>query len=93
MDKLYKKISITLIFFAILSYFFGFYLGENSAGAGGYNGDLDDIWKNLQIFLQNDLITSIKHPDYDDSRTPIAYIIHETFNPFLADQDSFRTKK
>lgn len=91
MDKLYKKISITLIFFAILSYFFGFYLGENSAGAGGYNGDLDDIWKNLQIFLQNDLITSIKHPDYDDSRTPIAYIIHETFNPFLGDQDSFRT--
>ena len=90
MDKLYKPISATLITLAILSYFAGFYLGENSAGAGGYEGDFDDIWNNLQIFLQNDLNTSLSHPDYDDSRTPIAYIVHEIFNPFLDNKVSFR---
>tara|TARA_B100000029_G_scaffold509958_1_gene600328 strand:- start:6843 stop:8099 length:1257 start_codon:yes stop_codon:yes gene_type:complete len=79
-----------LIALAILSYFVGFYLDENSAGAGGYEGDFDDIWNNLQIFLKNDLINSIGHPEYDDSRTPIAYILHESLNPFAKEETSYR---
>ncbi len=85
-----KFVSIMLIALAISSYFVGFYLDENSAGAGGYEGDFDDIWNNLQIFLKNDLINSIGHPEYDDSRTPIAYILHENLNPFVKDEVSYR---
>ena len=47
-----KFVAIMLIALAISSYFVGFYLDENSAGAGGYEGDFDDIWNNLQIFLK-----------------------------------------
>ena len=39
-----------LIFLPYLSFFLGFYLDENSAGAGA--GDLYHIWKNLQIFIK-----------------------------------------
>ena len=78
-----------LILFSFSSLFFGFYFNENSAGAGSYDGDLKTIWKNLQIFLVNDLRSSINHPDYFDSRTPIAYIFHEVFNPFANNETFF----
>ena len=68
--SLYKSISVFLIAFAILSYFFGFYLDENSAGAGGYEGDFQHIYNNLQIFLKHDLASSIAQPNYFDSRPP-----------------------
>ena len=32
-----------------LSFISGFYLDENSAGAGGYNGDFAINWNNLKI--------------------------------------------
>ena len=88
--SLYKFIPVFLIAFAILSYFFGFYLDENSAGAGGYEGDFQHIYNNFQIFLKHDLITSIAHPDYFDSRPPTSYILHEALNPFVEDKINFR---
>jgi len=86
----YRILSIALIFISFSSIFLGFYLDENSAGAGSYEGDIQTIWKNLQIFLSNDLILSINHPDYHDSRTPIAYIVYEIFNPFVENITSYR---
>ena len=86
----YKIFSIILIFLSFFSFFVGFYFDENSAGAGYYQGDIEHIWKNLQIFLTNDFTSSINHPDYFDSRTPIAYIFHEIFNPFVEDIISYR---
>ena len=74
--NLYKFTHIILIVLAIASYFFGFYFDENSAGAGGYDGDFQHIYNNLKIFLNNDLATSISHSDYLDSRPPTSYILH-----------------
>ena len=85
-----KILSLLLISISISSLFLGYYFNENSAGAGSYEGDLGSIWKNLQIFLKNDLLESINHPDYFDSRTPIAYILHEIFNPFVKNIESYR---
>ena len=88
--NLYRFTSVALIILAIFSYFFGFYLDENSAGAGKYTGDFEPIYNNLQIFLKNNLDVSIVHPDYHDSRAPLAYILHEMFNPFVEDKLNFR---
>ena len=81
--NLYRFTSVFLIIVAIFSYFLGFYIDENSAGAGSYEGDFKKIWNNIKIFLENDLATSVQHPDYDDSRAPTSYILHEIFNPFI----------
>tara|TARA_Y100000590_G_C15691991_1_gene1003750 strand:- start:848 stop:1933 length:1086 start_codon:yes stop_codon:yes gene_type:complete len=86
----YKILSIILISISVVSLFLGFYFDENSAGAGLYSGDIQIIWSNLQIFLSNDIISSIRHEDYYDSRTPIAYIFHKIFNPFTENILSFR---
>ena len=88
--NLNKSVSFIFIILAALSYFVGFYFGENSAGAGGFNGDIAHIWNNLNIFINNDIISSITHPDYYDSRLPAAYIIHEFLNPFIDTQKNFR---
>ena len=88
--NLYRITSYFLIILAICSYFLGFYMGENSAGAGGYDGDFKKIWNNIKIFLENDLETSIQHSDYNDSRAPTPYIFHEIFNPFVKSEISFR---
>ena len=86
----YRILSLILIFISFSSLFLGFYLDENSAGAGSYNVDIQTIWNNLQLFLTNDLISSINHPDYFDSRTPVAYVFHEVFNPFVDNITSYR---
>jgi len=86
----YKSISLLLILLSITSFFIGFFYGENSAGAGNYDGDFQTIWKNLQIFLNNDILSAITHSDYNDSRTPIAYILHKLFNPFLENKIIYR---
>ena len=88
--NLYKFTSVFLILLAISSYFFGFYFDENSAGAGHYQGDIVNVWNNLQIFLSNDIISSIQNQEYYSSRTPLVYIFHEIFNPFTKDIESFR---
>ncbi len=86
----YKILSYILILISFVSVFLGFYLEENSAGAGSYKGDITNIWPNLQIFLANDLISSIQHEAYYTSRTPLLYILHEIFNPFVEDIKSYR---
>ena len=56
MEKNLKNILfISFSFFIYLSFFLGFYLNENSAGAGGYNGDLTWMWDNFKIYKSNDL--------------------------------------
>lgn len=76
-------LSYILIFIAFFSLVLGFYFDENSAGAGSYNGDIENVWRNINVFLNNNLNSSINHKDYITSRTPFIYIIHEIFNPFL----------
>ena len=55
----YKFFSIFLILLSISSFFIGFIYGENSAGAGGFDGDFKHTWGNLQLFLNNDLGTAL----------------------------------
>ena len=40
-----------IIFIPLISYIFGFYFNENSAGAGVYDGDSSWIRKNIDIFF------------------------------------------
>ena len=89
-QNLYKFTCAILALLAITSYFFGFYFDENSAGAGGYDGDFKHIYNNLKIFLKHDFATSISHPDYVDSRPPSSYILHELLNPFANNEVNFR---
>jgi len=81
---------IVNIFLIILSFFLGFIINENSAGAGGYFGDLKYIWRNQIIFLKNSLGDAIAHKDYFDSRSPIAYILHKYLNPFTGNIEDYR---
>lgn len=85
--------NILFISFSILiylSFFLGFYFNENSAGAGGYTGDLTWMWDNFKIYKSNDLWTAIHHPDFWGNRTPLIYILHILFNPFIHDIDTYR---
>jgi len=56
----YKYFSFFLIILSISSFFIGFIYGENSAGAGSFSGDFVGLWKNLQVFLNNDKISRKK---------------------------------
>jgi hypothetical protein len=89
--KLYDKFYNFIIFVPILSFIFGFYLNENSAGMGEYAGDINWIKKNIQIFLDNDLKVAIFHPDLFGNRPPLIYIINKLFNPFFNDFEKYRT--
>ena len=88
--NLYNFTSIFLIVLAVLSYFWGFYLDENSAGAGSYSGDITNVWNNIQIFIKNDIVSSINHENYYSSRTPLVYIFHKVFNPFTENISEYR---
>ena len=91
MNKNIKNSLITFFtFFIYVSFVLGFYFNENSIGGGGYNGDLTWMWKNFEIYKSNDLWTSIHHPDFFGNRTPLLYILHILFNPFISDIDSYR---
>ena len=75
-----KKIYLLiLIIFTYSSFILGFIFNENSAGAGSYDGDITWIWKNIQIFENNNLIQAINHPDFFGNRTPLSYILHKYF--------------
>ena len=87
-----KKYAINLLIFLLyFSFIIGFVLDENSAGGGSYEGDITWIWKNFEIFKSNDLIDSINHPDFFGNRTPLHYILHTLFNPYIFSIDSYRT--
>ena len=91
----YKNFSLLLVSISVLSFFIGFNYGENSAGAGSFQGDFPQLWKNLQTFLNNDLdraisfTTTIDHENFKSSRTPLLYIIHKFFNPFVENKIHF----
>ena len=85
-----KSIFITLSFLIYLSYFFGFFLNENSIGSGGYNGDISWIWKNFELFQNNNLLEAINHEDFFGNRTPLIYILNVYFNPFVDNYESYR---
>ncbi len=91
----YKIFSVLLIFLSVLSLFIGFIYGENSAGGGTFLGDFPLMWKNLQTFLNNDLntaidfTTKIDDDNFQSSRTPLLYIIHKFFNPFVENKIQF----
>ena len=89
-DHVSNNIPILLSFLILISYFLGFHLDENSAGGGGYQGDLFSIWKNQQIFLENSLRDSIIHEDYFNSRPPLTYILHQYLNPFVNNIEDYR---
>jgi len=78
-------ISLIIIFY----FFYGFYTNENSAGAGGYDGDFKLIWSNLEL-LRNGILANLDSPLYNDSRTPLSYILHIYLNPLSANQEFFR---
>ena len=94
-NKKEKKIDINdaqllfLSFLIIIYFFYGFFTNENSAGAGGYNGDFKLIWSNL-LLLKEGLFTNIDNPAYNDSRSPLSYILHILFNPFIDNKHEFR---
>jgi hypothetical protein len=85
-----NNISIILFLLIIFSFLLGFFLNENSAGAGGEKGDFSLIWNNLTLFKNVSIFDFIKSDLYSDSRTPLLYIIHDVFNPFTNNKLNFR---
>ena len=82
-QKKFEKFYNFIIFIPLLSFIFGFYIDENSAGMGNYAGDISWIKKNIQIFLENDLREAIFHPELFGNRTPLIYILNKLFNPLF----------
>ena len=89
-NKRINQLTSILISLILIAYFFyGFYVDENSAGAGGYNGDFKSIWQNF-LLLKEGILQNINNVLYHDSRPPLSYILHILFNPFVNDQFTFR---
>ena len=90
----YKYFSFFLIILSVSSYFVGFIYGENSAGGGP--ADHSHVWSNLQTFLNNSIIDGVHlTATYDaeiymSSRTPLVYIFHKLFNPFVENEILFK---
>ena len=75
-------ISIISITFAVISFFYGFYIDEISMGAGGYNGDFVFVTKSIDLFSNN----SIKDSYCFLVKRAIGlllFILYIPFNPFL----------
>ena len=80
LNKNFKSYIFIVIFFTILLFLIGFFFQENSAGAGGFEGDFQHVWNNLSIFENNDFRDGLKATagtgdvKYISSRTPLIYI-------------------
>ena len=61
--------SLSLII--LIYFFYGFFSNENTAGAGGYNGDFKLIWENLALFKEG-IVVNLNNHNYTDSRTPLS---------------------
>jgi hypothetical protein len=85
-----KILTYLIFFFIIFSFFFGFYFDENSAGAGGYDGDISWILENIEIFKYNQLKNAIFHENLFGNRPPLIYILNELFNPFIYEYEKYR---
>jgi len=97
MNKLnfFQKTSLVfLAFFLIFFFYYGFIVGENSVGAGGYNGDILATFNNLQLFVNNSILESIKltkdHNLYYTNRPPLLYILQSALNPFASDIELYK---
>jgi len=98
-QNFFKIVSIFLIFLTVFFFFYGFLVGENSAGAGGFNGDFANFWITLQTFLKNDILTSVKisgevvmtgqERAYISSRPPLIFIFNKLLNPFVESKINF----
>ena len=90
----YKILPLILIFFASSSFFLGFYLDENSAGGGP--ADYRHVLSNLQTFLNNSIVDGVHltathdGETYMSARTPLVYIFHKLFNPFVGNEILFK---
>lgn len=94
-NKYHELITISLSIAIFFYFFYGFFSNENSAGAGGYDGDFDSIWNNLlilreEILFDKDVFINFDNPSYNDSRTPLSYILHIYLNPFIDNKYTFR---
>ena len=90
MDNLHKNIIIFCSAIIIFSYFFGYYLDENSIGSGGYKGDLEWIWQNYEIFRKQNFIDALRDESFFGNRTHLLYIINYYLNPFINNIDNYR---
>ena len=79
-----------LIFLTVSSYFLGYHLDENAAGAGLYTGDLGHVWKNLNIYLNNSTPASIVDQNIYSNRPPLLYLFHKYINPLTNNIETFR---
>jgi len=86
-NNILKKNSITIYFIVVfLSFIFGFFLNEDSAGGGFL--DFEHEWTSITEFKLGifSALTSIK---YESSRTPL-FLILNYFNPFNDTEYGFR---
>ena len=83
-----SAVPIILSLFIFSYYLYGFFVDENSAGAGPYDFEL--IWSNLQLLREN-IFNNLDSQIYNDSRPPLSYIFHIIFNPFINNKEEFRT--
>jgi hypothetical protein len=81
-----KKIfSIIFLLLTILSFFFGFFLRENSAG-GGFT---DSIWEwNNYLLLKKDFSLFLTK-DYYAGRIPLYHFLNIKLNPFINNNKDF----
>ena len=82
--------SIIFISFAVVSFFYGFYIDEVSMGAGGYNGDFVFVLRSVDLFSNNSIKDSVLLFSETSNRPPLIYILHKLFNPFFTDELNFR---
>ncbi len=90
MNRIQKIIIVFFSTLIIASYILGFYYNENSIGSGGYSGDLRWMWKNFEIFKNENLLQAIKSNDFFGNRTALLYILNIYLNPFIDDIDNYR---
>tara|TARA_A100001011_G_C14296155_1_gene838526 strand:+ start:611 stop:1936 length:1326 start_codon:yes stop_codon:yes gene_type:complete len=92
MNKLLTKKNITYLIFSLIifSFFQGFNQNENSTGAGGYNGDINWILENIEIFKNNNFKEAILNDNLFGNRTPLIYIINDLLNPFFYEYEKYR---
>jgi hypothetical protein len=95
LNKNFKSYIFIVIFFTILLFLIGFFFQENSAGAGGFEGDFQHVWNNLSIFENNDFRDGLKATagtgdvKYISSRTPLIYILNAYLNPLAVNKYSY----
>jgi len=85
-DKLHIYLLPILI---LTSYFFGFYLNEDSAG-GGRSDLYEHEWGNVQLFINSNILDALKDPKYESSRTPL-YLLINKYNFFATTLEGLRT--